>query len=107
MSLWLLIAGMALVTYLLRASFLVLPPRVGTPPLLGRALRFVPAAVITALWAPELFLHHGALYLAPGNERLLAGGLAILVAWRWGSTIATIVAGLAGLHLAGWLKLGP
>ncbi len=107
MSLWLLIAGMALVTYLLRASFLVLPPQIGTPPLLRRALRFVPAAVITAVWAPELFIHNGALYLSPGNERLLAGGLAILVAWRWRSTITTILAGLAGLHLAGWLKLGP
>jgi branched-subunit amino acid transport protein len=106
MTLWLLILGMALATYLLRASFLLLPARAGTPPLLRRALRFVPAAVITAIWAPELFLQKGALYLSLGNERLLAGGLAILVAWRWRSTTATIVAGLAGLHLAGWLKLG-
>ncbi len=106
MMLGLLILGMALVTYLLRAAFLLLPPEVGTPPLLRRALRFVPAAVLTAVWAPELFLHQGALYLSPGNERLLAGGLAILVAWRWRSTIATILAGLAGLHLVSWLKLG-
>src|SRR5204863_4974185 len=44
MSIWLVLAGMAIVTYLLRASFLLLPPEVETPPLLKRALRYVPAA---------------------------------------------------------------
>lgn len=106
LTVWLVLLGMALVTYALRASFLLLPAQVGTPPLLRRALRFVPAAVLTAIWAPELFLYKGALYLAPGNERLLAGGLAILVAWRWRSTFLTILAGLAALHMFGWLKLG-
>ena len=33
-----------MVTYLLRASFLLLPENVATPPLLRRALRYVPAA---------------------------------------------------------------
>jgi branched-subunit amino acid transport protein len=106
MMLWLLIAGMALVTYALRAGFLLLPPEIGTPALVRRALRFVPAAVITAVWAPELFLQKGALYLSPGNDRLLAGGLAIAVAWRSRSTLATILAGLLALHLIGWLKMG-
>jgi branched-subunit amino acid transport protein len=106
MSLWGTLLGMAIVTFLLRTSFLLLPPEVGTPPLLRRALRFVPAAVLTAVWAPELFTYQGALYLSPANERLLAGGLAILVAWRLRSTLATILAGLAALHVLGWLKMG-
>ena len=45
---------MAAVTYLLRASFLLLPPHIETPALLRRALRYVPAAVLTAIWAPEV-----------------------------------------------------
>lgn len=105
-TIWIALLGMALVTYVLRASFFLLPPEVGTPPLLRRALRYVPAAVLTAVWAPELLTYQGALYLSPANERLLAGGLAILVAWRWRSTFVTILAGLAGLHLFGWLKTG-
>ena len=104
MSLWLVLIGMALVTYLLRAGFLLLPPSVGTPPLARRALRFVPAAVLTAVWAPELFLANGALYISPGNERLLAGGLAVAVAWRWRSTLATIATGLLALHLLVLMK---
>jgi branched-subunit amino acid transport protein len=85
---------MALVTYLLRASFLVLPESVETPPL----LRYVPAAVLTAIWAPELLLQNQVLYLALENERLLAGLVAIAAAWRWRLTSVTIAAGLAALH---------
>jgi branched-subunit amino acid transport protein len=39
----------------LRLSFIALLGRVETPPFLGRALRFVPAAVLTAVVIPLLF----------------------------------------------------
>lgn len=103
MTLWLTLAGMALVTYFLRSSFLLLPPGVETPPLLRRALRYVPAAVLTAIWAPELALQNEVLFLSPHNERLFAGAVAIAVAWRYRLTFATIVSGLVALHLFDWL----
>lgn len=96
MTVWLTVIGMALVTYALRASFMILPPHIETPPLLRRALRYVPAAVLTAIWAPEIVL-------SPGYEQLAAGAVAIAVAWRWRVTFATIVAGLAALHLFHWI----
>ena len=94
--LWITLAGMALVTFGLRASFLLLPPGIETPLLVRRALRYVPAAVLTAIWAPELAF-------APGSEQLAAGVVAIAVAWRWRLTFVTILAGLAALHLFHWL----
>ena len=94
MTLWLTLFGMALVTFALRASFLVLPPGIDTPPLFKRALRYVPAAVLTAIWAPEVLVM---------NEQLLAGVVAIAVAWRWNRTFATIAAGLLALHFFAWL----
>jgi len=103
MMLWGTLLGMALVTYALRASFLVLPPGVQTPPLLRRALRYVPAAVLTAIWAPELLLAGDAIAVSLTNERLLAGAVAIAVAWRWRLTFVTIIAGLLALHLFSWL----
>ena len=103
MSLWYTVAGMALVTYLARSSFLLLPPGVETPPLLRRALRYVPAAVLTAIWAPELALQKEVLFLSLENPRLLAGAVAIAVAWRYRLTFATIVSGLLALHLFDWL----
>jgi branched-subunit amino acid transport protein len=103
MSLWYALAGMALVTYLARASFLLLPAGVDTPPLLRRALRYVPAAVLTAIWAPELALQKEVIFLSLENERLLAGAVAIGVAWRFRVTFATIASGLIALHLFDWL----
>ena len=94
MTLWLTLTGMALVTFVLRAAFLLLPPGVELPVLLRRALRYVPAAVLTAIWAPEVLTQ---------NEQLPAGAVAIAVAWRWRTTFATIIAGLLALHLFAWL----
>jgi len=41
--------------------------------------------------------------LSLGNERLLAGLVALGVAWRWRVTFGTILAGLAALHLFDWM----
>jgi branched-subunit amino acid transport protein len=103
MTFWLAILGMTVVTFGQRASFLLLPPHIQLPDWLKRALRYVPAAVLTAIWAPELLLQKGVLSLALGNERLLAGIVAIAVAWRFRVTFGTIVAGLAALHLFDWM----
>lgn len=103
MTVWMTLIGMAVLTFLLRASFLLLPPTVETPPLFRRALRYVPAAVLTAIWAPELVLQNQVLSLSLENERLLAGTVAIVVAWRWRLTFATITSGLLALHLFAWL----
>jgi branched-subunit amino acid transport protein len=102
-NIWLIIVGMAALTFGQRASFLLLPDHVQLPLLLRRALRYVPAAVLTAIWAPELLLQKGVLSLALGNERLLAGIVAIAVAWRFRVTFGTIVAGLAALHFFDWM----
>jgi branched-subunit amino acid transport protein len=97
--LWATILGMGAVTLGLRVSLLLLPERLRLPALLRRALPFVPAAVLTAVWAPELALQKGVLQLSLHNERLAAGVVAIAVAWRWRLTFVTIASGLFALHL--------
>lgn len=102
-SYWLAAFGMGLVTFALRASLLVLPERVRLPEWFRRSLRYVPAAVLTAIYAPELFLQQGAIAISPENEKLLAGLVACAVAWHFRLTFVTIAAGLAALHLFAWL----
>jgi branched-subunit amino acid transport protein len=97
------ILGMMVATFGQRASFLLLPDHVQLPALLRSALRYVPAAVLTAIWAPELLLQKGVISLALGNERLLAGIVAIAIAWRFRVTFGTIIAGLVALHLFDWM----
>jgi len=86
-------------TFATRLSFIALLGRVETPPLLARALRFVPPAVLSAIVFPELLLREGKVDASLHNLRLLAGLLALLVAWRTRSVLLTIGVGMAALWL--------
>jgi branched-subunit amino acid transport protein len=96
-TLWLTIAGVAGVTFALRISFIVLLGRIEIPPFLERALRFVPAAVLTAVVIPLLFYADGSLEPTLGNERLVAGLVAALICLRTRSVPLTLVGGMAML----------
>ncbi len=98
-ELWVIVLGGMLVTYALRLSFIALIPLEWLPSILHRSLRFVPPAVLAALITPELLSPQGALDLSLQNHRLLAGGLAALVAWRFRNTWLTIAAGMLALWL--------
>jgi branched-subunit amino acid transport protein len=99
MSLWLLLLAMGLVTFAIRLSLIGGLGRLDLPPLIRRALRFVPPAVLTAIVFPELFLPAGTLDLSLANDRLLAGLLAALVAWRTRNVVLTVAAGMLALWL--------
>ena len=99
MNVWLTIILAGLITYGIRLSFIVLQDRIRMPDLIQRALRFVPPAVFTAVFLPELFLTDGDLNLSLGNMRLLSGILAILVAWRTKNVTLTIVVGMLALWI--------
>lgn len=97
LTFWLTILGAGTATFALRLSFIALLGRVETPVFLERALRFVPAAVLTAVVIPLLFYANGALDLSLGNERLLAGVVAALIAWRTRNVLFTLGGGMAAL----------
>ena len=97
LALWLAIVGAGAVTFTLRLSFIALLGRVETPLFLGRALRFVPAAVLTAVVIPLLFYVNGALDVSLSNERLIAGLVAALISWRTRSVLFTLGGGMAAL----------
>ena len=99
-TLWLTLGIAGLLTFLTRLSWMALLERWNAPAWIGRALRFVPPAVLAAIIAPELLLRDGQLYLA--NPRLLAGLLAALVAWRSKNVLWTILAGMAALLILQW-----
>lgn len=96
-ALILTIIGMGAITYAIRVSLFLLPEGAQLPERLLRALRYVPAAVLSAIIAPELLMPGGAFDLSLGNERLLAGLVAILVAWRTRNVLLTVVAGMGAL----------
>ena len=98
-DIWVIMLAVGMLTFVTRLSFIVLLERWQTPPLLKRALRFVPVSVLTAIIAPELVMPSGTLDFSLGNARLLAGLVAIVVAWKTRNIVWTIVAGMGVLLL--------
>lgn len=96
---WLLatIIIVGLLTLGLRLSFILFMGKLQIAPIAQRALRFVPIAVLSAIIAPSLFFPNGSLNLSLSNIRLIAGILAILVAWRTKNVLLTILSGMACL----------
>ena len=96
-ALGLLIVAMGIVTYAIRLSLILLLGRFTVPPLVQRALRFVPPAVLSALIFPELLLPGGTVMSSLGNPRLLAGALAGVVAWKSKNALLAITVGMVAL----------
>ncbi len=83
-------------TVALRASVLVFAERLADlPPPVHEVLRMIPSAALAALVAPALLLPDG--QFAPLGPEALAGLVALLVAWRTKSLLATILVGLAAV----------
>jgi branched-subunit amino acid transport protein len=103
MNIWLTMLLAGLVTFTIRLSFVWIIGQRSVPPLLRRALRLVPPAVLTAIVFPEVFMPSGQLDFSFGNARLLAAVLAALVAWRTRSAVLTIVVGMLSVWLFQWV----
>ena len=100
-TIWLVIFAVGAINYLARLSFIALFARRDMPPLLDRALRHVPVAMLTAIVVPAVvFISPGVLRLDPGNGKLIAAVIAFAVAAWSRSTTLTIVVGMTVLWLA-------
>ncbi len=91
---WLLILSMAGVTIATRIPALVLAGRLPMPEPLVRALRYVPAAVLTAIVVPDVLLTRGALNLSLSSSPLVAAVACALVAWFSRNLLLTIGVGM-------------
>lgn len=103
MSDWLLVAGMAALTFGPRYLPFGLAGRIELPPLLSRALGFVPIAVLSAIVVQASLIRDGALRLDGDNHHLLALLFSFVVARVSKSLSATIILGLLFYALIGWL----
>ena len=97
------ILAMTAVVFLSRYIFLEpkLPLRLNSRA--QHLLSFSSPAVLTAIWAPIVFLPDGKLSVSPTNPYLLAAVLAALIAWKTKNVLLTTVVSM-GVFLA--LHLG-
>lgn len=99
MNIWLVMLLGGLITFGMRFSLIYLFGRFRVPETLRKALHYVPPAVLSAIIFPELFLPNGGLDLSFENTRLLAGLVAIAVAWFTKNTLLTTIAGMIALFV--------
>lgn len=95
-----LILGMAVVTFLIRATVFMLGERVVFPPLIRTALDFVPVAVLTAIIVPMTLAPHGGAPELTWRNPQLVGALAACGVSAWTRRpLLTIAVGLAVFFL--------
>lgn len=96
MNEWLLVGGMAAVTFLLRYPLLALSGRLRLAPQFVAALRYVPPAVLAAIVVPAVLIPDAGGIVADWTNPRLAGALAAVAVGLWTrNLLRTIVAGMA------------
>lgn len=104
-TIWLIILGMGVGTYLIRFSFLGLIGDRKMPDWLLRHLRYTPVAILPGLVAP-LVMWPDATNGSPDPARLVAAAATVAVAWWWKNMLAGAAAGSATLAVLLWLAGG-
>jgi branched-subunit amino acid transport protein len=97
MNIWLVMLIGGLITFGMRFSLIYLFGRFEIPQTMRRALHYVPPAVLSAIIFPELLYRNNTFDPSLGNTRLIAGIIAILVAWFSKNTLVTILVGMVAL----------
>jgi branched-subunit amino acid transport protein len=101
LKLWTVIVAVGLLNFVSRLSFIAWFARRSMPSVLARALRYVPAAMLTALIVPMIVL--------PGSDggaldpKVVAALVAGAVAFATRSTPRTIAGGMTALWLLQWM----
>ena len=99
LKLWIVIVVVGALNYASRLSFIAFFARRTMPAALARALKFVPAAMLTALVLPMIVTPFPAGDVAGINPKILAGLLAGVVAFFTHSTLKTLATGMVALWL--------
>ncbi|MCG7585885.1 MULTISPECIES: AzlD domain-containing protein [Photobacterium] len=100
---WLTLLAMALLVFSSRYLFLEprLPLRLNAQA--QKLLSYSSPAVLTAIWAPIVFLPEGELSVSWHNPYLVAAIVAVLLAWKLKSVLLTAVISMAVFFLLSFL----
>lgn len=99
----LMIAGMAVINLVIRWPVYLFADHVRFPPLIERALAFVPVTVLTAIIVPMIVMPGGGeLDIDWRNPYLVAAIVAAVISWRWHKLMPTILVGMAVFFLMRW-----
>ena len=98
-TVFLIIVGMALVTYIPRLLPVWLLSSRSLPPLVTTWLRYVPVAVLAALVLPELVIQENRIDFGLDNLFFWAAIPTFLVAWKTRSFFGAVITGMVVVAL--------
>ena len=96
LNVWFVILAVGALNYLSRLSFIALFARRSMPPLLARALKYVPAAMLTALILPMVVDWQG-MDTDFTTPKVVAAMVAAACAFVTRSTLKTLAVGMVSL----------
>lgn len=70
---WLIIALLAVATFIARSSFWLVGNRINLPKRVQEALRYAPACALAGIIVPDLLMNNGQIQIDLNNPRLIAG----------------------------------
>lgn len=103
MTIWLVILACAVITFLIRLSFIAIFGKREMPAWLHRSLKYVPPSVLSVIAVQEILFKGDTLFISFTNTRLIAGVIAAVIAWRTRNALITILIGMAVLLLLQYL----
>ncbi|KWR87389.1 AzlD domain-containing protein [Cupriavidus sp. IDO] len=95
LEIWIALFGMAVVTIVTRALFLMAGEHVTVPDRIQRALRYAPAAALAAIILPDLMTWNGHFTLSVSNYKLVAGISAAMFYLLTRRMVGMILVGMA------------
>jgi branched-subunit amino acid transport protein len=97
MKTWLIMIALGAGTFLVRYSMIGLLGKFELPPALNRALRFIPASLLSALVVSQMLAYISPSMSLPRNPYLLAALFAGGIAWRTRNTFLVVLTGMVSL----------
>jgi branched-subunit amino acid transport protein len=101
-SIWYPIIVVGILTYFSRFSFIAFSENLHIHPQIYRTFKYIPIAVLAAIIVPEIIKSTNIQNMF-SEPRLVAGAIAIIVAWRTKNVILTITVGMVILYLIQYL----
>ncbi len=92
---WLVIALLALATFLARSSFWLVGHHINLPKRVQEALRYAPACALAAIIVPDFLLNNGQIATGLDNPRWIAGIAATAFFLVKRNMLLTIIFGMA------------
>ena len=101
MKIWILVVGMAIVTYVPRMIPLLIFSKKNLPPWLESWLKYIPVGIFSALVFPAIFIREQMFSVTINNIELISSILVFAIAFKTRSLGLSVIVGIISFWILG------